>query len=51
VTISGWRLGRLADALRDNELAAVSAAPKHYGELAPTKPYVASITITPIEKQ
>lgn len=50
VTISGWRLGRLADALRDNELAAVSAAPKRYGELDPTKPYVASITITPIEK-
>lgn len=50
VTISGWRLGRLADALRDNELAAVSAAPKRYGELDPTKPYVASIVITPIEK-
>lgn len=51
VTLSGWRLGRLADALRDNKLAAVSAAPKRYGELAPAKPYVASIVITPIEKQ
>ncbi len=52
VTISGWRLGRLTDALRDNELAAVSAAPKRYGELDPTKPYVASIIIiTPIEKK
>lgn len=50
VTISGWRLGRLADALRDNELAAVSVLPKRYGELDPTKPYVASIVITPIEK-
>lgn len=48
VTLSGWRLGRLADALRDNELAAVSAAPKRYGELDPAKPYVASIVITPI---
>lgn len=50
VTISGWRLGRLADALRDNVLAAVGTLPKRYGELDPTKPYVASIVITPIEK-
>lgn len=51
VTISGWRLGRLADALRDNELAAVGTLPKRYGELDSTKPYVASIVVTPIEKQ
>lgn len=50
VTISGWRLGRLADALGDNKLAAVGTLPKRYGELDPTKPYVASIIITPIEK-
>lgn len=51
VTISGWRLGRLADALRDNELAAVSTLPKRPGELDPTKPCVTSIVITPIPKQ
>lgn len=51
VTISGWRLGRLADALRDNELAAVSTSPKRFGELDATKPCVASIVITLIEKQ
>lgn len=50
VTISGWRLGRLGDALCDNKLAAVGTLPKRYGELDPTKPYVASIVITPIEK-
>ena len=50
VTISGWRLGRLADALRDNELAAVSTSPKRLGELDPTKPYVASIVIALIGK-
>jgi hypothetical protein len=51
VTISGWRLGRLADALRDNQLAAVGTLPKRYGELDPTKPYVASIVITPMEQK
>ncbi len=50
VTISGWRLGRLADALRDNELAAVSKSPKRLGELDPTKPCITSIVVTPIEK-
>lgn len=51
VTISGWRLGRLADALRDNELAVVCAAPKRSGELDLTKPHIAAIVITLIEKQ
>lgn len=51
VTISGWRLGRLADALRDNELAAVSTSPKRSGEIDPTKSCVASIVITLIEKE
>jgi len=50
VTISGWRLGRLADALRDNELAAVSTSPKHPGERDSTKPCVAAIVIIPIEQ-
>lgn len=50
VTITGWRLGRIADALHDNELSAVSALPKRPGELDPTKPCVTSIVITPIGK-
>lgn len=50
-TISGWRLGRLADALRDNELAAVSADAKRSGDFDPSKPRVAGIVITPIEKE
>jgi len=50
VTISGWRLGRLADALRDNELAAVAAASKCAGELDLTKPHIAAIVIMPVEK-
>ncbi len=51
VTISGWRLGRLADALRDNELAVVSADAKRSGDFDPSKPRVASIVITLIEKE
>lgn len=51
VTISGWRLGRLADALRDNELASVAAASKRTGELDLTKPHIAAIVIMPMEKQ
>lgn len=51
VTILGWRLARLANALRDNELGAVRTSDKSLGELQPAKPCVASIVITPIEKQ
>lgn len=50
VTISGWQLGRLADALRDNQLAAVATLPKRTVNLDPAKTYIAAITITPIEK-
>jgi hypothetical protein len=50
VVILGWRLSRLADALRENRLAAVGKLPKRYAELDRNKPFVASITITPIAK-
>ncbi len=50
VTVSGWRLGRLADALRDNELAVVSADARRSEEFDPSKPRVAAIVITPIDK-
>ena len=50
VVILGWRLSRLADALRENRLAAVGKLPKRYADLDRNKPFVASITITPIAK-
>jgi hypothetical protein len=48
VVILGWRLGRLADLLRENNLATVHVLPKRYADLAPARPSVASIIITPI---
>jgi hypothetical protein len=51
VVVLGWRLSRLADALRENRLAAVGKLPKRYADLDRNKPFVASITITPIAKQ
>jgi hypothetical protein len=50
VVILGWRLGHIADKLQENELASVQVLPKRYGELDRKMPFVASITITPIEK-
>ena len=50
VTVAGWRLGRLADCLRENKLVAVGALPKRDTGLDPVKPCVASIVITPIPK-
>ncbi len=50
VAILGWRLGRLADLLRENNLATVHVLPKRYADLDRGKPFVASITITPIGK-
>ena len=50
VVILGWRLGRLADLLRENNLATVHVLSKRYADLNPGRPFVASITITPISK-
>jgi len=50
VVILGWRLGRLADLLRENDLATVHVLSKRYADLAPARPFVASIIITPIRK-
>ena len=50
VVVLGWRLGLLADKLRENDLAIVRALPKRYAELEPNKPFVASISITPVAK-
>jgi len=51
VVILGWRLALIAEKLRENELATVHVLSKRYGELERTMPFVASIKITPIEKQ
>ena len=50
VLIMGWRLGRLADLLRENDLATVHVLPKRYADLDRVRPFVASITITPIRR-
>jgi len=48
VVVLGWRLGTLADKLRENDLATVHVLPKRFGELDRSKPFAASITIEPI---
>ena len=48
VVILGWRLGHLADHLRENKLAAVGILPKRYADLDRNKAFVASISITPV---
>jgi hypothetical protein len=50
VVILGWRLGRLADLLRENELATVHVLSKRYADLDRDRPFVASIIITPLSK-
>jgi hypothetical protein len=50
VMILGWRLGRLADLLRENNLATVHVLSKRYAELDDSRPFVASIIITAISK-
>ena len=50
VVILGWRLGRLADLLRENDLATVHVLPKRYADLDRVRPFVVSIIITPISR-
>ena len=50
LVILGWCLGRLADLLRENNLATVHVLPKRYADLAPARPFVASIIVTPFSK-
>ena len=50
VVVLGWRLGRLADSLRENKLAAVGVLPKRYAELERVVAFVASIKITPLKQ-
>jgi hypothetical protein len=48
VVILGWRLGRLADLLHENDLATVQVLAQRYADLGRVRPFVASIIITPI---
>ena len=50
VVVLGWRLGFLADKLRDNKLAALCVIPKRYAELERVVAFVASIKITPLKQ-
>jgi len=50
VVVLGWRLGTLADKLRENDLATVHVLPKRFGDLDRAKPFVVSISITPVAK-
>jgi hypothetical protein len=50
VVILGWWLGRLADKLRENNLAVVRVQPKRFVNLQRFTPFVSAITITPVEK-
>ena len=50
VVILGWRLGLIADYLRDNRLSSVCILPRRYAELDRCVSYVSNITITPIAK-
>ena len=51
VVILGWRLGRLADLLRENELATAHVLSKRYADLDYARSFVTSIMITPISKR
>jgi hypothetical protein len=48
IAILGWRLGMIADRLRENELASVRVLPQRFAQLERNRPFVASIVITPI---
>ncbi len=51
VVVLGWRLGLLADKLQENDLAAVRALSKRYADVDRHMPFVASITISPIDAE
>ena len=50
MVILGWRIGPLADLLRENNLTTVHFIPKRYVGFDRGRPFVASIIITPISR-
>jgi hypothetical protein len=49
VVILGWSLGRLADLLREINLAVVYVRPERFANLKRFVPFVSSIAITPLQ--
>lgn len=50
VVILGWRLGLIADYLRDNKLSVVAILPKRYAELGQATVFVSAIIVTSVDK-
>jgi hypothetical protein len=50
VTLTGWRLDRIADDLRGGDLLAVRTLLTRYAQLDVAKPQVATITVEPVSK-
>ena len=50
VVVLGWRLGLIADCLRDNRLSAICILPKRYAELERNSAFVSAITVTSVSK-
>jgi len=50
VTLTGWRLDRIADDLRGGDLLAVRTLPTRYAQLDVAKPQIAAITVEPVGK-
>jgi hypothetical protein len=46
VVVLGWRLGLIADYLRENKLSAIGMLSKRYEELKRNSTFVSSIVIT-----
>ena len=51
VTLTGWRLNRVTEHLRDGDLLAVRSIPTRYANVDPTDLVVASITVEPVGKE
>ena len=50
VTLTGWRLNRITEHLRDGDLLAVRAISIRYANVDPTALIVANITVEPMGK-
>ena len=51
VTLTGWRLNRITEHLRDGNLLAVRSLPSRYSNLDPTALFVSEIRVEPIKKE
>ncbi len=51
VTLTGWRLNRVTEHLRDGNLLALRAIPTRYANVDPTALIVANISVEPIKKE